>query len=102
MDQHKQMVLNQKKSNVMIFNFTKDFQFTSRTKIENETINIVKQTKLLGVIVTDTLSWDENTSDLVKRANGRMRLLHKLVDFGIPQDDLINIYVLYGRSILDQ
>ena len=31
-----------------------------------------------------------------------MRLLHKLVDFGIPQDDLINIYVLYVRSTLQQ
>ena len=72
MDQHKQMVLNQKKSNVMIFNFTKDFQFTSRTKIENETINLVKQTKLLCVIVTD---------NLLKRANSRMRLLPNLLDF---------------------
>ena len=40
------MVLNQKKSNAMIFNFTKDFQFTSRTKIENETIDISLKTVL--------------------------------------------------------
>ena len=63
---------------------------------------MVKETKLLGVIVNDTLSWDGNTSYLVKRANSRMRLLHKLVDFGVPQDDLTNIYVLYIRSILEQ
>ena len=31
-----------------------------------------------------------------------MQLLHKLVEFGIPQEDLINIYVLYVRSILEQ
>ena len=58
--------------------------------------------KLLGVIVNDTLSWDGNTSYLVKRANSRMGLLHKLVEFGVPQDDLTNIYVLYIRSILEQ
>lgn len=58
--------------------------------------------KLLGVIVNDTLSWDGNTSYLVKRANSRMGLLHKLVEFGVPQDDLTNIYVMYIRSILEQ
>ena len=31
-----------------------------------------------------------------------MRLLHKLVDSGVPQDDLVNIYILYVRSILEQ
>ena len=53
-------------------------------------------------MVNDTLSWDSNTSSLVKRANGRMRLLHKLVDFGVPLDDLLTIYILYVRSILEQ
>ena len=31
-----------------------------------------------------------------------MRLLHKLVDFGVPQADLVHIYILYIRSILEQ
>ena len=78
----------------MIFNSTKDWQFTSKTKRGEDNIYVFIETKLLGVIVNDTLSWDGNTSFLVKRANSIMRLLHKLVDFGVPQDDLNNIYVL--------
>ena len=31
-----------------------------------------------------------------------MRLLHKLVEFSIPHEDLVTIYVLYIRSILEQ
>ena len=31
-----------------------------------------------------------------------MRLLHKLVDSDVPQDDLVHIYILYIRSILEQ
>ena len=31
-----------------------------------------------------------------------MRLLHKLVEFGVPEQDLLNIYTLYIRSILEQ
>ena len=39
---------------------------------------------------------------LVKRANGRMRLLHKLVEFGVPVKDLVLIYILFVRSVLEQ
>ena len=31
-----------------------------------------------------------------------MRLLHKLVKFSVSVDDLVNIYILYIRSILEQ
>ena len=82
------MQLNKKKSNVMLFNFNKNFQFTSRHEMENEVLEVINETKLLGVIVNNRLDWDSNTSTLVKRSNARMRLLLKLVDFGVPQDDL--------------
>ena len=96
------MKINREKSKVMIFNFTKDYQCTSRTQIENVPLEVIKETKLLGVMINDQLNWDKNTSYLVARANARMRLLHKLVDFGVPQEDLVNIYILYIRSILEQ
>ena len=100
--QENKMLLNQKKSNGMIFNFCKDFKFTTRIQIENQTMEIVKEAKLLGVMLNDQLTWDDNTAYLVKRANSRMRLLHKLVSFSVPQEDLLNIYILYIRSILEQ
>ena len=53
-------------------------------------------------MINDSLTWDDNTKYLVQRANSRLRLLHKLVSFSVPIDDLINIYVLYVRSILEQ
>ena len=91
------MELNKKKSQAMLFNFTKEFQFNSRPVMEDEVLEVIKETKLLGVMVNDKLTWDGNTSYLVKRANARMRLLHKLVDFGVPHEDLVCIYILYVR-----
>ena len=96
------MELNKKKSQAMIFNFTREYQFNSRPVMEDEMLEVISETKLLGVMVNDKLTWDSNTSYLVKRANARMRLLHKLVDFGVPQEDLVCIYILYVRSILEQ
>ena len=91
-----------KKSKAMIFNFTNNFQFTIRLEMEGENIEIIKETKLLGVMINDKLNWDSNTQFLVKRANARMRLLHQLVEFSVPLEDLLNIYILYVRSILEQ
>ena len=65
-------------------------------------MEIVSQTKLLGVMINNTLTWNANTQYLVKRANSRLRLLHKLVSFSVPVSDLINIYILYIRSIVEQ
>ena len=70
------MELNKKKSHAMIFNFAKEFQFNSMPVMEDEVLEVTKETKLLGVMVNDKLTWDSNTSYLVKRANARMRLLH--------------------------
>ena len=96
------MHLNTRKTKAMVFNFTRDYQFSTRVLLENDKVDILSEAKLLGVIINDQLTWDSNTDYLVKRANSRLRLLHKLVEFNIPNEDLLNIYVLYIRSILEQ
>ena len=93
---------NTKKTNAMIFNFSKQHQFSSRIQVEEDTIEIVTQTKLLGVLINNKLTWDDNTRYLIQKANSRMRLLHKLVSFSVPIEDLVNIYILYIRSIVEQ
>ena len=100
--QDNKMLLNTKKTNAMIFNFSNQRQFTSRIEVEQESVEVITQTKLLGVIVNNKLTWDDNTRFLVQKANSRMRLLHKLVSFSVPVEDLINIYILYIRSIVEQ
>ena len=96
------MVLNEKKTKTMIFNFTENHKFTTRLQLKNENIEVVKNTKLLGTIITDCLGWDLNTQNLVKRANARMELLRQVASFGTPVDDLKIIYILFVRSLLEQ
>ena len=99
---NQKMVLNEKKTKVMIFNFTDNYQFTTKLSLNNANLEIVKKTKLLGVILTDDLKWDENTNELVRKANSRMELLRKIARFTSSIQDLRNIYILYVRSILEQ
>ena len=62
------MKLNEKKTKNMIFNFTKKFQFTTKLAVNDKPIEIVKEPKLLGTILTEDLKWDKHTSEMVKSA----------------------------------
>ena len=96
------MILNAKKTKVMLFNFTDKYKFTTRLKLDNNALEIVNQAKLLGVLITDDLKWDANTELLVKKANMRMELLRKVSKFTSSIEDKRTIYILYIRSILEQ
>ena len=86
----------------MIFNFTLDYQFATRLYIEDELLETVSETKLLGTIITSDLKWHRNTEMLIKKAYQRMLILHKLYSFHVPDSELVNIYILYLRSVLEQ
>ena len=100
--ENQKMIINEKKTKTMIFNFTENYKFTTRLQLKDENVEIVNSTRLLGTILSDDLGWDLNTASLVKKANARMQLLHKVAGFGAPFEDLKTIYVLFVRSILEQ
>ena len=96
------MLINQKKTKTMIFNFTNKYQFTTRLTLNAENVEVVPEVKLLGTIISNDLTWDSNIANIVKRANARMILLRKLSEFRAPRDQMKTIYILYIRSILEQ
>lgn len=98
----KEMKLNCKKSNYMIFNFSKNYQFNTRLYMESNLLSQVKETRLLGVIISDNLKWHSNTASLVTRCYQRMTILRNLYPFHVPVEDMVNIYCLYIRSVAEQ
>ena len=49
--ENQKMVINQKKTKAIIFNFTDKYQFTTRLQLKNEKIEIVNKMKILGTTV---------------------------------------------------
>ena len=68
--ENQKMLINQKKTKTMIFNFTENHKFTTRLKLKNENIDIevINSTKLLGTILTDDLKWGQNTKNIIKKS----------------------------------
>ena len=96
-----QMKLNPRKTKAMIFNFTKNNQFTTNLTVKDEKVEIVNEAKLLGTIITNDLTWNRNTEELVKDANRRMRLLHAASKYTSKISDMKTIYTAFIRSKLD-
>ena len=103
MDQSKKDDLKKrKKTQSMIFNFTSNFQFTTRMVEDNVYIEVVSEVKLLGTWITSDLSWNKNTAFLTKRAYARMQLLHKAAKFTRSKRDLKSIYTTFIIPVLEQ
>ena len=69
------MMLNENKTKNLVFNFTDKYQFATRLEVNGKKMETLSNTKLLGTIIGEDLSWDLNTKMIVKKANARMQLL---------------------------
>ena len=95
------MKLNEKKTKNMVFDLSPN-QFVTNMEVNNEKIETVKKTILLGTVITDNLSWDRNCEDLIKKAYKRMQLLNCVASFTKNRQDLKNVYLTFIRSVLEQ
>ena len=96
------MEINENKTNAMIINFTNLHQFTSRIELKGKPIEIVNKLKILGVTVTDTLDWSENTGILVRKVNMTMQLLRSVWGFGASPTEMVHLWKLFCLSVLEQ
>ena len=58
--------------------------------------------KILGTIVDNKLSWDANCKQIVRKVNARMQLIRGLQSFGATKEEMVHIWILFCRSVLEQ
>ena len=87
-----EMKINQKKTKAMIFNPCSSLDFTPEITLGTHQLEVVDQTKLLGVTVTSDLKWSTNTQNLVKKGNKRLWLIRRLKRMGASDYDLVDMY----------
>ena len=64
-------------------------------------IERVKCFKLLGVYISEDLTWGVNCDYVIKKANRRLYALRTLKKCGVPVEDLISIYCSLIRSVIE-
>ena len=93
--------INFSKTKKMLFNPCLSKDFLPQIECDGSTVELVEQTKLLGLIISSDLSWSANTEFIEERCYKKLWMLRRLDKLGADSDDLIDVYCKQVRSILE-
>ena len=85
----------------MVFNPRRAKDFHPKFELSNNLVEVVEESKLLGVVISSDLSWSANTSYMISRANKKLWFLRRLKTLGAEDNDLKDVYIKQIRSILE-
>ena len=98
----RQMVLNEDKTKVMLFNTGKSYDFMPQIETEaGDMLEVVEEMKLLGIIVRSDMTWHSNTKQLCQKGYSRLWMLRNLKKLGACRADLVDVYYKQCRSVLE-
>ena len=97
------MKINESKTILMKFNFSKLKDFPPELHIEgfNNLLQVIKETRLLGVMVTDGLKWEANTRFICETGYKRLWTLRRMKNLKMGRHNIIDVYIKEIRSILE-
>ena len=61
------MQLNESKTKVMVFNYTRNYQFSTRIMLNGSLLDTINETLLLGTVITSDLKWHKNTEHITRK-----------------------------------
>ena len=103
--QDNQMVVNENKCKVMIFNNARNYDATPQLTLSDTGVGcleVVETFKLLGVIIRSDLRWCDNTNYyLCKKGFSRLWLIRRLKVLGASKSETLDVYIKQVRSILE-
>ena len=98
------MRLNSDKCKEMVIDFSINHQrtFGAPTIIIGErALERVDHAKLLGVTISNDLTWGKHVENINSKAGKRLYMLYQLKRAGISQNDMVKIYISVVRPVLE-
>ena len=69
--------------------------------IEGNVVERVDHVKLLGITLSNDLTWKRHVDNIVKKAGKRMYMLYQLKRAGVNQADLVTIHISVVRPVVE-
>ena len=96
------MKINYKKTKIIAFNFCKKYDFLPHLHFPNcDPLEVIHETKLLGVIITSSLSWSNHVNSICAKACKKLWVLVRFRSLGGTMDQLVSVYITRIRSTLE-
>ena len=98
-----QMKINPEKSKLMLFNKSRKYDFPPEMHFQDGNfLEYVEETRLLGIQLASSLSWESNTKAICRKAMGKMWLLRRLKSVKLQPELILDFYVKEVRPLLEQ
>ena len=94
-------VLNPDKCKEMRVSFARDPECFDAITIDGKELEVVKNAKLLGLTISDNLTWNSHVNEIIKKASKKSYLLAQLKRARVPPSDLVLFYKACVRSGVD-
>ena len=95
------MKLNESKTKEMLISFKQNLALVPPLMINSNAVERVHTFKILGVLLSDDLSWKSHVNHMHSRASPRLYYLRQLKRCGLSQSDLLAYYRTMIRPILE-
>ena len=96
------MKINPSKTKIISFNKSRKFDFPPELKLSNgEILEVVKEVKLVGVMVDSNLSWKKNTDYICQKAIRKLWIIRRLKKLKMDISTLLDVYTKEVRSLLE-
>ena len=97
------MKIKEKKTTIIKFNFSRTNDFPPELQIEGfeKQLQVVNQTKLLGIMLTSDLRWGQNTEYICTKAYKKMWTLRRMKALDIDPLLILDVYLKEVRSALE-
>ena len=100
--QENKMKLNEDKTKIMLFNRATTIDVLPQVKLsDSKFIELVEETKLLGIMIQSDMNWKSNTKSLLTKGFKRIWMLRNLKRYGATDQHLVEVYIQQVRSILE-
>ena len=93
--------LNGEMTKELVISFSRDPPQLQRVCIDGTPIKNIHSTKLLGLTINDTLTWNDHIEELVKKASKKLYFRIQLKRTHVPTSDLVTYFCACIRSRLD-
>ena len=96
------MVINKDKTKVISFTKSRKWDFPPELHFADGTpIEYVSETKLVGVVLSQDLKWNKNTSYICQKARSKLWILRRLLKVELDINQMFDVYSKEIRSILE-
>ena len=96
------MKINGEKSKLMLFNMTQKYRFPPELSFsDGNYLEVLDSMKVLGVIISNSLKWKENTDFITSKARAEIWTIRRLDNLGFDDQFILDVYKKEIRSILE-